>query len=177
VSGNMNKPGRDESQARPVLPAGLLVAGRPCLVVGGGAIGARKVGHLLDAAADVTVVSPRVTDALRDLAANGRIRLELRAFADGDVEGQYLVFAVTDSRHVNHRIIECCRAHGVLCSAADENWPEGDFITPAITRHGGVVVTVSTGGRSCRLARVIKDRLAELIAAIVAKEESEQSED
>lgn len=168
---------RDETQTRPVLPACLLVAGHPCLVVGGGRIATRKIGHLLDAEAEVTVVSPRVTAGLRDLVRRGRIRHLARAFADADVEGQRLVFAVTDNTKVNRRVIACCRRRGVLCSAADENWPDGDFVTPAITRQDGVIVTVSTGGRSCRLARVIKDRLAALVAAIVAEEKSKESEE
>jgi siroheme synthase (precorrin-2 oxidase/ferrochelatase) len=41
----------------PVFPASLLLGGRSCLVVGGGKVAFRKVSGLLDAEADVTVVS------------------------------------------------------------------------------------------------------------------------
>jgi precorrin-2 dehydrogenase/sirohydrochlorin ferrochelatase len=154
---------RKETVTRPILPACLLVAGRACLVAGGGRIAARKVGHLLDAEADVTVVSPALTDALKGLAAAGRIRVVSRAFRESDVRGKYLVFATTDSQEVNRRVLAACRKHGALCSAADSNWPEGDFVTPAICRKKGLVVTVSTGGRSCRRARIVKDRIAQLL--------------
>jgi len=162
---------QDETRTRPVLPASLLVAGKPCLVVGGGKIAARKVGHLLDAEAGVTVVSPQVTAELQEWVEQDRVRHHARDFADADVEGQSLVFAVTDNTEVNRRIIECCRRQGALCSAADENWPDSDFITPAICREAGLVVTVSTGGRSCRLARIVKDRLSGLIEEMAADEE------
>jgi precorrin-2 dehydrogenase/sirohydrochlorin ferrochelatase len=148
------------------LPVNLLVAGRPCLVVGGGRIAARKVGHLLDAEADVTVVSPRATEELATLAAQGRLRHVARAFVDSDVDGHGVVFAATDRPTVNRRVIACCRRKGILCSAADANWPDGDFVTPAICRKGGVIVTVSTGGRSCRDARAIKERIAEMLGGM-----------
>lgn len=149
-----------------MLPVSLLVAGRPCLVVGGGEIAARKTGHLLDAGALVTVVSPAACAELEELARAGRVRLVRRPFQDEDAGGKYLVFAATDDRDVNRRVLETSHARGVLCSAADSNWPQGDFVMPAITRKGGLVVTVSTGGRSCREAKMVKDRIAELIATI-----------
>lgn len=157
---------RKETVTRPILPACLLVAGKPCLVVGGGQIAARKTGHLLEAEADVIVVSPEVSEAIQALARSGRIRLAVRDFSESDVEGKCLVFATTDSEDVNRRVIACCRERGVLCSASDSNWPDGDFVTPAICRKKGLVVTVSTGGRSCRQARIVKDKIAELLTTI-----------
>lgn len=157
---------RKQTVIRPILPACLLVAGKPCLVVGGGMIAARKVGHLLEAEADITVVSPQASEEIQALARAGKVRLTVRAFAEPDVQGQCLVFATTDSEDVNRHVIECCRQRGILCSASDSNWPDGDFVTPAICRKRGLVVTVATGGRSCRQARLVKDRLAELLTTI-----------
>lgn len=157
---------RKETVSRPILPACLLVAGRPCLVVGGGSIAARKVGHLLDAEADVTVVGAAVSDELQALAASKKIRIATRGFTESDVNGKYLVFAATDDEDVNRRVLAACRKRGILCSAVDACWPEGDFVTPAICRKGGLVVAVSTGGRSCRQSRLVKDRIARLLTAM-----------
>src|ERR1035437_7771207 len=95
---------------------------------------------------------------MQALALSNKIRLTARAFSEADLEGKYLVYAATDRQEVNLRVIELCRQRGILCSAADSNWPQGDFVTPAICRKSGLVVTVSTGGRSCRQARI--DRLS-----------------
>ncbi len=157
---------RKENVIRPILPACLLVSQKPCLVVGGGKIAARKVGHLLDAEANVTVVSPDVSQRIEDLAREGTIKRVPRAFQDADVEGQYLVFATTDSEEVNRHVIACCRERGVLCSASDSNWPDGDFVMPAVCRKNGVVVSVATGGRSCRQARIVKDKIAEQLTTL-----------
>jgi len=157
---------RRETITRPILPLCLLVAGRPCLVVGGGKVAERKVGHLIDAEADVVVVSTSVAAPLEALAHSGKIRVIARAFRESDVAGKCLVFATTDSTSVNRRVLAACRKLGVLCSAADSLWPEGDFVTPAICRASGVVVTVSTGGRSCSQARAIKERIAAVLASM-----------
>jgi siroheme synthase-like protein len=157
---------RKQNVTRPILPVCLLVAGQPCLVVGGGQVAERKVGHLIDAEADVIVVGTSLSEQLKALAEAGMIKVEARAFAASDVKGKCLVFATTDSKSVNQRVLTACRKHGVLCSAVDSLWPEGDFVTPAICRANGLVVTVSTGGRSCRQARVVKDRIAKMIASI-----------
>ena len=50
----------------PLYPVGLVVAGRPVLVVGGGRVAARKVGDLVACGARVTVVAPEVVPALAD---------------------------------------------------------------------------------------------------------------
>ena len=157
---------RKKTVTRPILPVCLLVAGKPCLVVGGGTIAARKVGHLLEAEAGVTVVCPEASDEIQTLARSGKIQLTIRPFSDTDVKGKYLVFATTDKADVNRRVLEACRKQGVLCGASDGNWPDGDFVSPAICRKNGLVVTVSTGGRSCKQARVVKDKIAELLTTI-----------
>jgi siroheme synthase-like protein len=154
---------RKSPPAQPILPVCLLLAGKPCLVVGGGTIAGRKIGHLLDAAAAVTVVAPTCSPELQALAAAGRIRILARPFTARDVTGRYLVFAATDNPAVNLRVIRACHTRGILCSAADAHWTRGDFILPATCRRNGLVVTVATGGRSCRQARVIKEKIAELL--------------
>ena len=51
------------STTGPLFPVGLVVAGRRCLVVGGGRIAARKVARLVACGAEVTVVAPDVVPA------------------------------------------------------------------------------------------------------------------
>ena len=148
------------------LPVNLLLAGRPCLVVGGGKVAARKIGHLLEAGAQVTVISPDVCEGVADGIAAQRISHRNRPFEAGDVAGFALAFAATNDRHVNGRVLEDCRKHNVLCSCVDGHWAQGDFTTPAISRHGGLTLTVSTGGQSCRQAKLIRDNLAKHIAMV-----------
>jgi uroporphyrin-III C-methyltransferase / precorrin-2 dehydrogenase / sirohydrochlorin ferrochelatase len=80
---------------------GLRLGGRRVVVVGGGAVATRRIPALLDAGADIVLVSPAVTASLEDLAAAGRIRWEPRRYAAGDCAGAWLVCACTDDRAVN----------------------------------------------------------------------------
>ncbi len=157
---------RDESVTHPIFPVCLMLAGKPCLVVGGGPIAARKTGHLLEAQADVTIVCTEVSRDMQTLVSAGKIRLVKHPFTESDLDGQFLVIAATDNSAVNLQIINACQHRNILCSAADGNWPKGDFIVPATTRKNGFVVTVATGGRSCRQSRLVKDKIADMLSTL-----------
>lgn len=143
-----------------------MLEGRDVLVVGGGRVGQRKVELLLDADAVVHLVCPACVPELADLVRAGRIRHESRCFEDGDVSGCALVFACTDDKHVNRRILDVARAARVPCCCADGNWADGDFVTPAILRAGDAMIAVSTSGKSCRQSRLIKDNLRKHLDSI-----------
>lgn len=151
---------RNESRIRKILPVNLMLEGRPCLVVGSGQIAARKVGHLLEAGAAVTVVGPEASDTIQQWAAEGCIQYRARPFRRSDLKGQRVVLAATDNLKVNGEVIRLCQQKGLLCSAADAHWTEADFLIPATLRGPRVTMTISTGGESCRRARLIKDYLA-----------------
>jgi len=142
---------------RPVYPACLLLEGKRCVVVGGGKVAARKVQALRDAGAAVVVVSPALNADLAALAGSGSIAHLARAFKPEDVSGAHLVIAATDKRAVNKQVIACCAAHRILCCSADANWPQADFVSPATLRAHGLVLAVSTGGKSCRRSRMLKE--------------------
>jgi len=143
-----------------VFPVGLMLAGRPCLVVGGSKVAARKVRLLLDAAADVTVVAPEITEEIRGWVEAGNVKLRLRDFQDSDARGFFAAFAATSFTKVNRQVLAACRAERVLCGVVDELWPMGDLITPASHRRDKLIVSVTTGGHSCRQARLVRDNIA-----------------
>ncbi len=136
-------------------PVFLDVADRPCLVVGGGDVAARKLESLLEAGAKPTVVSPRAVDAIERLAAQGRIRLLRRSYQASDLDGMCLAYAATDDDQLHARIASEARTAGVLLNVVDRpQWC--DFIVPSIARRGDLVVAVSTSGQSPAMARRIR---------------------
>ena len=147
-------------------PAMLLLEGRTCLVVGGGRVAARKVGGLLAAGARVRVVGPTLCDELRGLLGDGRVTHSARPYAAPDMEGCKLVFAATDDGVVNQQVLTDAARVGCLCCAVDGQWTEGDFVTPATARRNGLTVAVSTGGRSCRQSRLVKQSLDRHMVAL-----------
>jgi len=95
-------------------PVVLELAGRRCLVVGGGPVAERRVEGLLAAGATLTVISPILTPRLAALASEGRISHEPRGYRTGDLDGVDLAFAATDRGEVNAALAaEGSRARGL----------------------------------------------------------------
>jgi len=141
-------------------PVMMNIEGRRCVVVGGGAVAERKTKGLLEAGADVLVVSPALTPGLEALGASGRIRLERRPFASGDLKDAALAFAASDSPEANAAAAAEAVAAGIPVNRADHG-DAGTFITPAVVRRGGLLVAVSASGAgpglASRLAKTIDE--------------------
>jgi precorrin-2 dehydrogenase / sirohydrochlorin ferrochelatase len=138
----------------PQYPVNLSLAGRPCLVVGGGRVATRKVEGLLAANASVHVIATEVSVELRTLD----VTYDERPFWPGDVEGFRLVITATNKPHVNRIVFEDAERHGIWVNAADDP-ASCSFTLPAVTRRGPLMMTVSTGGHSPALATHIKGKL------------------
>ena len=136
-------------------PVNLNIRDRRCLVVGGGAVGTRKVFGLLECGAHVTVVSPEVSDRMVDLAREGKIRLALRPFRKSDLEDVFLVIGATDDEALNRRVHRHAEKRGLLCNIADR--PEiCNFILPSVVRRGALTISISTSGRSPAMAKKLR---------------------
>ena len=123
---------------------GLRLGGRRVVVVGGGAVATRRIPALLDAGADVVLISPTVTASLEDLAASGRIRWEERAYADGDCAGAWLVHACTDDPAVNAAVAAAGDQQHIWCVRADDAQASAAW-TPASGQADDVRIGVLSG--------------------------------
>ena len=124
---------------------GLRLRGRRVLVVGGGAVATRRIPALLDAGADIVLVSPSVTASLEDLAAAGRIRWEPRGYADGDCAGAWLVCACTDDPEVNAAVAAAAERQRTWYVRADDAQASAAW-TPATGRAEDVRASVVPRG-------------------------------
>jgi precorrin-2 dehydrogenase/sirohydrochlorin ferrochelatase len=159
-------PSKEEApQSRKYYPAFIDLAGKPCVVVGGGKVAERKVLSLLEAGASVKVVSPELTARLKREKSSGSIRHTARRFRATDLAGAYLLIVSTDSPSDNIKISDKARAKGVpLINAVD--MPEHcNFIVPASVRRGPLAIAVSTSGASPAMAREIRKELETLYGA------------
>ena len=99
---------------------GLRLEGRRVVVVGGGAVASRRVPALLDAGAEVLLVSPKVAASLEDLAAAGKIRWQPRGYRPGDCAGAWLVCACTDDPAVNAAVAAAAEQQRTWYVRADD---------------------------------------------------------
>lgn len=146
------------------LPVFLKIKGRPCLIVGGGDIAARKAGLLLRAGARLTVVAPEIGPAMTDLENNGDIVHAQRAFSAEDLRGQVLVIAATDNEALNRRVSELAHDSALPVNVVDQA-NLCSFIMPSIVDRSPLIVAVSTGGASPVLARLVRARLETILPA------------
>ena len=135
---------------------------RPCVVVGGGEVAARKVALLQRAGANVTVISPQLSESLQRRLAAGEIAHKAKNFEPQDIEQCVLVVAATDDTEVNCKVSEIAQQKNLPVNVVDQ--PElCSFIVPSIIDRSPVQVAVSTGGASPVLARLLRARLETLI--------------
>jgi cobalt-precorrin 5A hydrolase/precorrin-3B C17-methyltransferase len=137
--------------------------GALAVVVGGGAVGGRKLRGLLAVGATLRLISPAATPELRALADSGTITWHARPYQPGDLAGARLVFAATDQRAVNARVADDAAALGILCNVADDP-RAGDFHLPAVYREPGLLVAVSTAGANPTRAKRLRDQIAAWLA-------------
>ena len=158
----------------PQYPVNLIVAGRKCLVVGGGEVATRKVEGLVACGAAVHVVAPAVDAAIKALP----VTWEEREYRRGEA-GQYrLAFTATDDPAVNHAVFEDGEAAGVWVNSADDP-ANCSFTLPALVRQGPLLVTVGTSGHSPALAAWLRGRMEEELGpeyVVLARLLSEQRE-
>ena len=134
------------------------VRGQQCLVVGGGGVALRKVEGLLGDGAVVTAVAPEPMEALRQLATDDRLTLEVRPYQNGEASGYSLVFAATDDRGVNRQVSEDAKAAGIWVNVADD--PElCTFQLPARMQRGPLQLTVASAGEAPFVVRRLRQVL------------------
>lgn len=135
---------------------------RRCVVVGGGAVAARKVKALVEAGARPTVISPELCQEMEQAVETGSVETIRRRYREGDLEGAGLVIAATDDEAVNREIAEECRRKGILLNVVDRP-PLCTFTAPSVIRRGELLVTISTGGASPAFAKHVREILESVL--------------
>jgi precorrin-2 dehydrogenase/sirohydrochlorin ferrochelatase len=146
----------------PGYPVVLRLAGRPCLVVGGGAVAARRVRGLLTAGARVTVVAPRVEPSIEESATGGELEVDRRPYEPGEAGGFFLVLTATGRPEVDAMVVADAASAGALVAGADRD-EDTSVQLPAVRRVDRVTIAVSTGGSTPALSRWLADRVAAVV--------------
>ncbi|WP_297325805.1 siroheme synthase CysG [Nitrosomonas sp.] len=150
------------------LPIFLNINNKTCLVVGGGEVAARKIMLLLEAGAQVCVVSPELDTALNEYRVQGRINHYAGYFQPEHLENIVLVIAATNDRTVNQQISEAARQRQIPVNVVDD--PDlCTFIMPSIVDRSPLLIAISSGGQSPVLARLLRAQLEIMIPAAYAR--------
>jgi siroheme synthase-like protein len=141
-----------------LFPAFLKLQSRRVLVVGGGSIAAQKIPGLLEAGAQVHVVSPKLAPQLVEWVRNREIDWSPKPFDPGDLDGAFLVIAATSLRDLNAQVYQEADRRNILCNAVDDV-DHCHFYYGSIVQRGDLQIAISTNGKSPALAQRLRKEL------------------
>lgn len=144
-------------------PLTLRIAGRKVVVVGGGHVATRRAHALVDAGADLTVVSPTLTARLTELAELGRIRWHQRTYEAGDLDGAWLVQTATADAATDDQVAADAEARQIWCLKGGDPADASAWM-PAVAQVEDVLIAVSGGGDAGR-ASSLRDGVAAVLQA------------
>ncbi len=153
-------------------PLNLLLDDRLCVVVGGGAEAALRVGNLLEAGARVLLVGEEATPGL-ELLASPRLRIEPRAFQERDLDEAWLVVQATQDAALARQLGALCESRRVFFCAIDQ--PEhSSYAHLALARAGSLTLAIGTEGRAPALGRRLREEFSRVLSEAGAAEEVER---
>lgn len=144
------------------LPLHFNLKGRRCLLVGGGEIALRKADLLLQAGAHITVVALVVEAPLRALLQAAHHKIYVRSYVTADIQGKSLVISATDNAQVNQQVAADANHLCIPVNVVDKP-ALCSVIFPAIVDRSPVVLSISTGGKSPVLTRMLRHLLESLV--------------
>src|SRR5512145_1782045 len=122
-------------------PVFLSLVGRKVVVVGGGTVAEAKLGALLAAGADITVVAPSIAV---DIAKLG-LRCVRRPFKAADLDGAWYVVAAA-TPNVNRHVERVARKRRVFVNTVDDAERASAYLG-GVVRKGDLTLAISTRGR------------------------------
>ena len=134
-----------------LLPLFVNLAGRRVVLVGGGPVAAGKLAQLLDAGADVLVVSPEVH---ADIERSG-VPVARREFSPADLDAVWLVVAAA-TPEVNREVAAAAEARRIFVNAVDDPANATAFLSGVI-RRDGVTIAISTSGDAPGLTSLVRE--------------------
>jgi siroheme synthase-like protein len=150
------------NEPRVLLPVFLDLRDKVVLVVGAGAVAARKLEELTAMKARLRVVAPLATPEIEARASAGELTLERREFDERDVDGAWLVLASTDDADAQRRVAEACEKAQIFCIAVDDP-PNASAYGGGVLRRGPVTISISTSGEAPALARLLREVLEQVL--------------
>lgn len=146
-------------------PVMLDLNSKSVLIVGGGYVATRKLKNLVDMGADITVISPSITDEIKSLVSKNIIKYkEMHLTTDmlKFVESFFLVIFATDDYELQERYEEMLKDTNLLYVRTDKR-DASRFITPTVLEIDNITIATSTQGLSPLYNKYIHQQIREKI--------------
>jgi len=140
------------------------IAGKTCLIVGGGNTALRKAEKLLQFGVNIKVVAPVIMGEIKTLSSesNGYITCEERAFVLQDLDNMMFVIGATNDNRLNTIISNECKKRKILVNIVDEI-NKCSFIFPALCKEKSLCIGITSGGASPAASKYIRQQIENII--------------
>ena len=139
-------------------PIFLKLSGRRVVLIGAGAVAARKAQSLLASGAHLVIAAETVDDMLTDVCRNANVELIKSRYSKDYLSGATLVIAATNDNELNEQIYKDCQELGLLCNVVDV--PQlCDFFIPAVAKRGNLQIAIGTDGDCPAYAKHLRKKL------------------
>lgn len=142
------------------MPLMIDLSQKSIVIVGGGKVATKRASTLIEYCADVHIVSPIISTALKELLDNENITWSQKEFEPQDVEHADLVVIATNNNDVNTKVLESV-PHHALCNHASKA-QVGNVTIPSILKRGKLSISVSTNGASPKLSKKMISRISDM---------------
>lgn len=154
--------------SKPYFPMFIDLSEKRIVIIGGGKVAERRAETLLKFAEDITVVSPELTEKLKCMTEEKKVRWIPEAVsAHGRLckeetgmflEGADMVIAATNDSACNERILVFCRERDIPVNVSHKK-ELCDFYFPAVVVKDNVTVGITSGGLSHARARKVRKQV------------------
>ena len=142
-----------------LLPIFLKVKRQPCLIVGGGKIAYQKIKQLIVCEADITVISKKYINKIKQLYKNDKIKLIKSRYYKKYINGYKLVISATSDNKVNKQVYSDAEKLRIPVNIVDE--PElCSYYFGSVYSNGNLKVAVSTNGESPSVGKQVRDLIS-----------------
>lgn len=138
------------------IPINLDLQDKIVKVIGGGKIAERRVNALINSEALIHVISPELTDKLKQYEIEGKLKWHKKDFEISDIEYVDFIINATNSPEITDVIKDNAPKHCLINMVGDAQ--DGNVIFPGTLNRGKLQISVTSNGASPKLVRnILKD--------------------
>lgn len=145
-------------------PLFVRLQGREVLIVGGGAIAARKLRLLLKSGARIHLLAPALTAETQELVSEHEVRWTQAEFTNDRFGTPQLVIAATDDAQLNRQVASMAQSRQLMVNVVDDA-ASSSAIMGSIVDRSPIIIALSSGGTAPVLIRRLRDRIEKILPA------------
>jgi len=130
---------------------------RKTVLIGGNLEAEGKAVQLLERDANLTVISPNLTEKMEQWADESRFQWIPRTYKQGDLDDAFMAIVADYEGDANEKIYQEAEERNILVNVMDDI-PHANFAFSSIVKQGPLTISISTSGAAPALAVRLRQR-------------------